>query len=57
MDTITVKLASIAAHAEELVGPRGHPVDADAIRGLLADPEVAALMLDLRQRALLPLPR
>ena len=63
--TLEVKLASIAVHAEELLeelqGGRTDwnavQFDAGAIRGLLQDGEVEALLLDLGQAALLPAKR
>lgn len=36
-----VKVASIVAHVEEATGPKGHPLDMEALRGLAADPDVA----------------
>jgi hypothetical protein len=56
-DALTVKLASIAVHAEELLEPGGHEIDAEAIRGLLSDPDVAHLLAELRGLALLPVKR
>jgi hypothetical protein len=55
--TGAIKLASIAAHAQELISPGGHPADATAIEGLLQDPEVKLYMDELRGKALLPEPR
>jgi hypothetical protein len=52
-----VKLGSIARHAEELIGPGGHPTDADTIRSLLQDPDVTKLMQQMDDMALLPVAR
>lgn len=54
---LLVKLGSLAVHAEELLEPGGHELDAASIRGLLADPEVAAWLGEMRELALLPLKR
>lgn len=56
LDTLTIKLMSVAVHAEEYI-ETGEPLDADAIRGLLADPEVAAKRNELASMALLPVKR
>lgn len=55
--TTLIKLGSIARHAEELIDPGGHPLDAEAIRGLLADPEIIAVLDALDRLALLPVKR
>lgn len=53
--TVGIKLASIAVHADELLSPGGSvEFDGNAIRGLLADPEVVAYLDTLRPLALLP---
>lgn len=56
-DTLTIKLGSIATHAQELLSPGGHDADAHAIEGLLADPEVKAWMDEAAGLALLPVAR
>ena len=55
-DTLAIKLASLAIHAEEAASPTGSPFDADAIRGLIADAEVGA-WLDTFDPVLLPVKR
>lgn len=55
--SVAVKLASVAVHAEELISPTGAELDAAAIRGLLADPDVAAYLDTLSSLALLPVKR
>lgn len=55
--SVVVKLGSIAVHAEELIEPRGHPLDMDALRGLLADREIVAWRADMDKLALLPVKR
>lgn len=52
-----VKLGSIARHVEELLEPGGHPVDEDAIRSLLGDPDVVRVLGDLDGHGLLPVKR
>ncbi len=60
---IVVKLASIAVHAEEMITSleggdlHGAHFDGEAIKGLLADPDVKACLEDLRVDAMLPLKR
>jgi hypothetical protein len=56
-DTLRIKLASIAVHADELLGEDGHEADAQAIRSLLSDPEVSDYLAQLGRLALLPLKR
>lgn len=56
--TLRMKLASIAVHADEyLFSGQGHPVDVEAIRGLLQDPEVREELRDLDVAWFLPLRR
>jgi hypothetical protein len=57
INSLTIKLASIAVHAEEFFSPRGHPMDQEAIRGLLADSEVRSFLDDKKNAVLLPLKR
>lgn len=54
---VVIKLGSIARHAQEMIGPSGHPVDVQAIRALLSDPEVAEWMEQADAMALLPVMR
>lgn len=52
--SVGIKLASLAVHAEELLGPDGHVFDRAAIESLLSDAEVVAYLDVLRPLALLP---
>jgi hypothetical protein len=45
--SLLVKLGSIAVHAEELLSPKGHPVDKIALQSLLTDPEVKQWLKDM----------
>ena len=56
MDTLTIKLMSLAVHAEEYI-ETGEPLDAAAVKGLLSDPEVVSKRAELAGMALLPLKR
>lgn len=49
-----IKLGSIARHADEMLGPNGHPFDAETIRSLLTDPDVVEVMAALDRSSLLP---
>lgn len=52
---VGLKLASLAVHADELLSAGGSvEFDGAAIRGLLADPDVAAYLALLEPHALLP---
>lgn len=42
--SLSIKLASIIVHYEELNSPSGNPADQAAIDGLRGDPEVKAFM-------------
>ncbi len=55
--SVGIKLASIAVHTDEMLSDGGHAFDAEAIRTLLADPEVVAYLDVLRPLALLPVKR
>jgi hypothetical protein len=55
--TLLVKLGSIAVHAEEMIEPRGHPLDLEALRALLADPEVIEWRLGMDKMAFLSVMR
>lgn len=55
--SLLVKLGSIARHAEEAIGPNGHPADWEAINSVLGDPEVSEWMAQLDSLSLLPVKR
>ena len=57
IDSLHIKLASIAVHADELTSPGGKSEDALAIRSLLQDEEVAGYLVALGKLALTPLKR
>lgn len=54
---LLVKLGSIAVHADEMLGPKGHEVDKAALCSLLNDEEVQAWLKAMNQLALLPVKR
>lgn len=56
MDTLTIKLMSIAVHAEEFIETMEF-FDSQAILGLLADPEVQEKRVEMDKMALLPVKR
>lgn len=51
------KLASIAVHAEEMLGPNGHAADRAALLSCLQDPEVAGWMTAMADASLAPVKR
>ena len=53
IDTLIIKLMSLAVHAEEYI-ETGEPFDVAAIKGLLNDPEVVAKRAELDAMAMLP---
>lgn len=55
--SLLCKLGSIAVHAEEFVSPDGHHFDLTALRGLMADPEVAEWLKGMQAAAFLPVKR
>ena len=55
-EALTIKLMSLAVHAEEYL-ETGEWLDAEAIKGLLNDPEVQDARLKLDAMALLPVKR
>ena len=52
--TVLIKLGSIAVHADEFLSSDGSHFDAEAIRGLVADPEVADWLKQMDAMAFLP---
>ena len=52
--SLWLKLASIAVHAEELLSPDGHEFDKQAIKGRLADPEVRRFLDAPKNKVYLP---
>jgi hypothetical protein len=56
IDTLTIKLMSLAVHAEEYI-ETGEPLDAAAVHGLLNDPEIVEKRTELEGMALLPVKR
>jgi hypothetical protein len=57
MDTLKIKLASLAIHVEEMFSSEGHEFDRKAIEGLLSDPEVRAFLDDPKNKVFLPVRR
>ncbi len=55
--TLAAKLSSVLIHAEEGFGPHGHPLDMEAIKALLKDPEVIEWLGRMKALALVPLKR
>lgn len=56
-NTLLLKLARLAVHAEELLSPDGCEADKSAILGLLGDSEVRTLLDDKANAFLLPVKR
>ena len=56
LDTLTIKLMSLAVHAEEYI-ETGEDMDWHAILGLLNDPEIKAKREEMDAMALLPVKR
>ncbi len=61
LDTLTIKLMSLAVHAEEYMEGvetfQPKEADAAAIQGLLSDPEVVQAREEMDSMALLPVKR
>lgn len=55
--TLLMKLGSIVVHAEEAISLKGHTWDVEAIKPLLADPEVKAWLEEMDGLAMLPVKR
>jgi hypothetical protein len=55
--TVLVKLGSIAVHVDEMLSPRGHPVDKVALQTLLDDAELKDWLAQMSAMAMLPLKR
>ena len=51
---VLVKLGSIAVHADEYLSPDGCGVDANVIKGLLADIEIVVWLGKMQEKGLLP---
>jgi hypothetical protein len=56
LDVLTIKLMSLAVHAEEYLETLNQ-FDAETIRSLLSDPEIKALREKMDGLALLPVKR
>ncbi len=54
---LLAKLASVAVHAEEMIGPGGHDFDKAALESMLSDEEVHAWMDAMAELALCPVRR
>jgi len=52
--SLLVKLGSIAVHVEEMLSPKGHYFDKEAIRSLLNDEEVKQWIKEMNRLAFLP---
>ena len=57
IDTLTLKLASLAVHIEEMFSKKGHDFDRIAIEGLLQDKEVRTFLDDPKNKVFLPAKR
>ena len=55
--TLLIKLGSIAIHTEELLSPRGHQFDRDALNTLLNDKEVRELLENPELKVFFPVKR
>jgi hypothetical protein len=55
--SLLVKLGSIAVHVDEMLSPLGHGWDGEALKPLLADPEVTAWIEQMTAEGLLPVQR
>lgn len=56
--SLACKLGSIVVHLEEcFVEDRGHPLDLEALKPLLTDPEVNEWLTAMSEQALLPVKR
>ena len=52
--TLLIKLGSIAIHSDEMLSDTGHHFDAEVIKALLKDVEVAEWLKEMDKLALLP---
>lgn len=56
-NSVIIKLASLAVHADEMLSPQGHQFDQETIKSILADDEVKRFLSEMDKLALLPLRR
>ena len=45
--SLLCKLASIAVHADEMMSPKGHAFDAEALKSVVLDPEVRTWLMEM----------
>lgn len=55
--SVLSKLGSIAVHVQEMLEPGAHSFDVEALKGLIADPEVKRWCWAMDEMALLPVKR
>ena len=55
--TLLCNLASIAVHAEEALGPKGHHFDKIALQNSLENPEVKAWLAEMTELGMAPIKR
>jgi len=55
--SVLSKLGSLAVHCEEMLSAKGHMFDRHAIAGILLDGELKEWLVQMDQRALLPVKR
>lgn len=55
--TLLIKLGSIAIHIEELLSPKGHELDKEALKTLLEDKEVRIFLEDPKMKVFFPIKR
>jgi len=45
--SLLCKLASIAVHADEMISPKGHALDVEALKSVVSDPEVRTWLMEM----------
>jgi hypothetical protein len=55
--SLAAKVGSVLVHVDEFTSVDGHPFDMEAIKALLAQPDVVAWISSLQKLALVPVKR
>jgi hypothetical protein len=55
--SLVVKIGSLIVHYQEALGPKGHPLDWEAIKSIEGEPDVQEWFAEMTKKGFLPVKR